>query len=211
MMQEKLGREIEENETALEGQWHDATGWLADYGFVEPGDGVTLTPRGRTCAAFADGEPLILGTIIADGHLETLTTGEICAWLCLFLRETRGTDLSQAELPPPTPSVALDEVLYESDGLAEILEVSLDRNLCLMMLDWTTHKDITRIAQWVDPHNLGAFVKAVMRVSSYIEVVKEVLLGLGYYETHNKLDNHMDLLLGGLVTNESLYLRLADA
>ena len=30
------------------------------------------------------------------------------------------------------------------------------------------------------------------------------------YEAHNKLDNHMELLLGGLVTNESLYLRIAD-
>ena len=80
----------------------------------------------------------------------------------------------------------------------------------LMMLDWTTHKDIKRIAVWIDSYMLGTFVKAVMRVASYIDVVKEVLLGLGAYETHNKLDNHMDLLLGGLVTNESLYLRLAD-
>ena len=38
----------------------------------------------------------------------------------------------------------------------------------------------------------------------------QVLLGLGEYETHNALDNHTDLLLGGLVTNESLYLSLAD-
>lgn len=102
------------------------------------------------------------------------------------------------------------QVLAETDGLAEILEVELERTLMLMMLDWTTHKDIKRIAVWVDSYMLGTFVKAVMRVASYIDVVKEVLLGLGAYETHNKLDNHMDLLLGGLVTNESLYLRLAD-
>lgn len=38
----------------------------------------------------------------------------------------------------------------------------------------------------------------------------QVLLGLSEYEVYNRLDNHMDLLLGGLVTNESLYLRLAD-
>lgn len=88
--------------------------------------------------------------------------------------------------------------------------MTLDRTLSLMMLDWTVHKDITRIAQWVDPSLLGTFVKAVMRVSSYIDVLKEVLLGLGMYEVHNKLDNHMALLLGGLVTNESLYLRIAD-
>ena len=40
--------------------------------------------------------------------------------------------------------------------------------------------------------------------------VEEVLLGLQNYELHNELDHHMELLLGGLVTNESLYLRLAD-
>ena len=53
--------------------------------------------------------------------------------------------------------------------------------------------------------------QAVLRVVSYVDVVKEVLLGLGEYETHNRLDHHTDLLLGGLVTNESLYLRLAEA
>lgn len=41
------------------------------------------------------------------------------------------------------------------------------------MLDWLTHKDITRIAHWVDPHMLGVFVKAVIRVSSYLDIVKE--------------------------------------
>ena len=53
--------------------------------------------------------------------------------------------------------------------------------------------------------------QAVLRVVSYVDVVKEVLLGLGEYETHNRLDAHMELLLGGLVTNESLYLHLVDA
>ena len=67
-----------------------------------------------------------------------------------------------------------------------------------------------RIANWIEGHLLGTFVKTVMRIISYIDVCKEVLLGLGEYETHNALDNHTDLLLGGLVTNESLYLSLAD-
>ena len=57
---------------------------------------------------------------------------------------------------------------------------------------------------------LGAFVKAVQRVASYIDVVREVLLGLQQYEVYNTLDGHMDRLYGGLVTNESLYLRMAD-
>jgi len=206
---EKLQRDISENKMSLERQWHEASSWLLEFGFLDE-DYKTLTPRGRACAAFADGHPLILGTIVTDMWLEQLSAPEICAWLCMFLKDSRGQDITQADLPPPKPSASFEEVLYETESLAEILEVTLDRTLTLMMLDWTCHKDITRIAQWVDPALLGTFVKAVMRVSSYIDVLKEVLLGLGMYEVHNKLDNHMDLLLGGLVTNESLYLRIAD-
>ena len=99
-------------------------------------------------------------------------------------------------------------MLAETYGLAEMLEVELDQNLTLMMLDWCTHKDLKRIATWIDPSMLGTFVKAVQRVASYVDVIREVLLGLSMYETHNKLDNHMDMLYGGLVNNESLYLRM---
>jgi hypothetical protein len=88
--------------------------------------------------------------------------------------------------------------------------VELDRNLSRVMLDWCTHKSIVRIATWIEANLLGSFVKAVMRVVSYVDVVKEVLLGLGEYEVHNRLDHHMELLIGGLVTNESLYLRMGD-
>lgn len=76
------------------------------------------------------------------------------------------------------------------------------------MLDWVEHKDIKRISKWVEGSALGAFVKSVMRVVTYVDVVKEVALGLGQFEVHNKLDNHLDKLVGGLVTNDSLYLNM---
>lgn len=87
--------------------------------------------------------------------------------------------------------------------------IALDRQLGLLVLDWVEKKDITRIAKWVDAALLGTFVKAIMRVVSYVDIVKEVALGLGQFEVHNKLDDHLDKLLGGLVTNESLYLSMA--
>ena len=80
--------------------------------------------------------------------------------------------------------------------------------MLLLALDWCLTKDIHRVARAVDPHLLGSFVKSVMRILSYVDVVREVLLGLSEYATHNALDAHADALLGGLVTNESLYLRL---
>mmetsp|Transcript_64461 Transcript_64461/g.171886 ORF Transcript_64461/g.171886 Transcript_64461/m.171886 type:complete len:483 (+) Transcript_64461:1224-2672(+) len=206
-----LQRDIEENSAKLAHDWGTCFRWLYDMGFVQDPDAKppTLTARGHACAAFADGQPLIVGTIISDQWLRQLDLKEVCAWLCLFLKEV-GSDPASDGLQKPTPSAALAEVFGATKDLAEILEVSLDESLSLMMLDWVMHKDITRVAQWVDPHMLGVFVKAVMRVASYLEVVKEVLLGLNEYEVHNRLDNHMDCLLGGLVTNESLYLRLAD-
>jgi superfamily II RNA helicase len=106
---ERLTAEIEINQSLLFRQWQEALGWLGEYGFVD--EAGLLTPRGRACAAFADGHPLIIGTIIADGWLAQLSPGEICAWLCLFLKESRGNDISQSELKPPEPSAALAEVL----------------------------------------------------------------------------------------------------
>ena len=214
--------------TRLKAEWESAYGWLFDMGFIEwkEGDpmpdpcaaGHLLTPRGYACAAFADGHPLILGTVVADRGLEKLTLPEICAWLCLFLREGRASgekgkparDKEGNEVWLPVPSTALLETLDYTDELAAMLEVELDRHLGLLMLDWCTHKDLARIACWIEPALLGTFVKAVMRVVSYIEVLKEVVLGLGFYEVHNRMDAHHDALLGGLVTNESLYLALAD-
>ena len=45
--------------------------------------------------------------------------------------------------------------------LADILEVELNTNLSLIMLDWCEHKDIKRIANWIEGHLLGTFVKTV--------------------------------------------------
>ena len=58
----------------------------------------------------------------------------------------------------------------------------------------------------LEPSLLGTFVKSIMRIVSYVDMVREVALGLGQFEVHSALDKHIDRLLGGLVTNASLYL-----
>ena len=60
-------------------------------------------------------------------------------------------------------------------GREDLLEVELEQPLALMMLDWCEHKDIRRIAMWLDPHMLGIFVKAVLRVVSYLDIAKEAV------------------------------------
>jgi hypothetical protein len=167
------------------------------------GDGSgTLTARGSACAAFADGHPLIVGTIIADGWLPQLSQAEVrhskygrskygrskyshskssgcrnsarsrcargcasiltmatpsttlltmagvraavplyllwlhlvphyllwqvCAWLCLFIKDSRLAEVDSKEQPLPKPSAALQEVFGATFELAEILEVQLN-------------------------------------------------------------------------------------
>ena len=53
-----------------------------------------------------------MGTIIADGWLPQLSQAEVCAWLCLFIKDTRLDDIDSKEQPLPTPSAALQEVFY---------------------------------------------------------------------------------------------------
>ena len=129
----------------------------------------------------------------------------MCAWVCLFLQERKAVSVENFELPEL--SEELRAVCEHTDELGEMFEIEFDRTLTRMMLDWCTHKDIGRIAQCLDAHMLGVFVKTVLRVVSYLDVTREVLLGLNEFELFNRLDHHTDLLLGGLVTNESLYLR----
>jgi len=71
----------------LETQWDVQVKWLSQIGMMNPAG--ELTARGRACAAFADGQPLIIGTMISDGWLSDLTLPEVCAFICLFLRESR--------------------------------------------------------------------------------------------------------------------------
>ena len=203
-------RSLAESATQLRDEWDAAVLWLREASFLGGESGDALTARGRACAAFADGQPLIMGTVIADGGLEQLSFEEICAWLCLFLRECKMRETPLPNAPElPRVSDALEATIGYSNELAEHLGLEpLDRKLSELMLDWTTHRDIHRIATRIDAALLGSFVKSVMRIVSYVDLVREVLLGLGMYETHNKLDSHMDRLFGGVVTNESLYLRM---
>ena len=61
-----------------------------------------------------------------------------------------------------------------SRGVSCFVVEPLERGLSLLMLDWCTNKDITRIATRIDPALLGSFVKAVMRIVSYIDIVRQV-------------------------------------
>lgn len=64
-------------------------------------------------------------------RLRQLSLAEVCAWLCLFIQESRGISLSHSELQPPEPSAALQDVISETMSLADHLQAKAAR--------WSSH------------------------------------------------------------------------
>ena len=106
----RLHAELAANERQLLSEWDHATAWLTNYAFIDS-DSALLSARGRACAAFADGQPLIIGTIISDGWLAELSLADVCAWVCLFLENRAMPDFTADDLDPkpPKPSAALEQ------------------------------------------------------------------------------------------------------
>ena len=87
--------------------------WLTDYGFIADNVG-TLTARGRACAAFSDGHPLILGTVIADGWLGQLSLGEVSSKQRAVCRHTAcRCSASERQAARPNKSRSLGEVCVQ--------------------------------------------------------------------------------------------------
>ena len=114
--------------------------------------------------------------------------------------------MSQCEIQPPKPSPAFEEVLQETEYLAECLEVELvGRSRCRCLTG--ANKDITRIASWIDPALLGGYVKAVQRS-----------LVCGRHPRGPPRPEQSNLTTSSITTwtccsgvvDESLYLRLVD-
>ena len=73
------------------------------------------------------------------------------------------------------------------------------------MYDWMIHRDVKRILQFTNLSSFGSFIKVVLRVSSFIEETKTILLGLEKYEEYNKLENYEEKLFCGIVSNDSIH------
>jgi len=91
--------------------------------------------------------------------------------------------------------------------LGEVLNYRIHYNTSILLHEWATNKDIYSISRYLDISQLGVFVRVILRVISFIDELKNILLGLNNYELYNLLENHHDRLLSNVVTNKSLYIQ----
>jgi superfamily II RNA helicase len=211
VLQEKLKAESDLHECrhAAQHDWQTSYHWLHENGFVDSENGM-LTHKGMITAHLSDGEPLIRGHIIANNHLDDLPFEVIVGWLASFCESihVKRDHTSSGETTLSSVDSRLDDIFALSERVADgmgLRDTPLNWESAVMMYTWASSKDIVQISRVVDTANLGVFVRTVLRVISFIDEIKTVLLGTEKYALYNKLENHHERLLSGVVTNQSLY------
>jgi superfamily II RNA helicase len=188
-------------ENALLDAWDEQRLILKDNGYISNGEGWgdELTLAGKVSVGLSDGEPLIRGKMLTDGSLDCVGFEVIVAWLACFTEPIRLT------APVGKDVTAVTELEGVFRHIEELGPSRVHYDTGYLMYMWATNKDLYEICGYIDSANIGQFVKAVLRVISYIDELRTVLLGLQLYELYNKLDNPHERLFCGVVTNASLY------
>ena len=160
-----------------------------------------MTRMGVASSHMCDGMPMVRAHVLNAMNFSNLNIESLASWLAVFA----GGPAFELYNPPQIPET-LDNMLRHSLELAEdYYNEKLHTNIAYVMYDWMTHRDISRILQYTDIASFGSFIKVVLRVSSFIEEVKTILLGLEYFEEYNKLENYEERLFFGLVGNDSIH------
>lgn len=193
----QLHNTVEYCKSTVTSSWQRSTNYLYDNGFVDADN--VLTRRGVIASYMCDGYPMVRAYIL--DHIDCdLNIEMLVSWLSLF---AGGPVFKTYGLKIPNN---LEYIVKESIGATEYYyEEYLDKGIAYIMYDWVTHKDVKRILQFTHLSSFGSFIKVVLRVCSFIEETKTILLGLEKYEEYNRLENYEERIFSGIVSNDSIH------
>lgn len=209
MIRKQLEDDLYNCQYALTEEWDESFAWLQDNKYIDSQGQLTL--KGTITARLSDGEPLIRGALLEKYlALEStpLSFDLLASWMAGFSEPIRiRNPLDCLEGVPSElktmyeDSVALANEIYDDDP-----ENHIHWETSVMMHLWLTTRDIHRVCDFVDVSQLGLFVRMVLRICSFLDELKQILLGCSEFTLYNALENHHDKLLLGVVTNKSLYM-----
>jgi superfamily II RNA helicase len=209
--------------------WDVAVRWLERRGFVEnvqTPSSCVVTVRGRVAARMVDGYPLVRGTVIHEGWLDTLDLDEVLCWSAIFAEPVRTTssdvftDREQERHEMSTRSQGLRDALVratvlreaftnanvEGDGKSERTEVNDQRHSCsdqdlIVASDVTNGTNATVMSVWLRTHDVREVCRLVppAHLGSFVRMALRVLAFM----------DELDAILLGLQKYE-LHERLRD-
>jgi superfamily II RNA helicase len=192
--EKQLEQEIRCEASSCTDEWNTSVDWLVREGYMDARHELTL--KGKASSQMSDGHPLIRGAILSEGLLDDLSFVELAGWLACFANPPQSCRSFDAAVQAP-PHMARSFELAEAHGV----QLQDARSI---VSAWTSTRDLNGLS--VDYRELGAFVKLVLRVVSFIDELSPILLGLEKYELLNRLHGHHEKLMAGIVTNASLYM-----
>ena len=191
--------QIQHCTSVIDTLWSRSVSILQRYRFLT--DSGEMTRMGIASSHMCDGMPMVRAHVLDSMDFSNLNIDSLASWLALFA----GGPSFELYNPPQLPET-LHYMLTQSVELAEeYYNEKLNTNIAYIMYDWMTHRDISRIFCYADIASFGSFIKVVLRVSSFIEETKTILLGLEYFEEYNRLENYEERLFFGLVGNDSIH------
>lgn len=198
----KATNELECEKIRLDNEIEVSKDWLHTNNFID-------SIKGKIASGLSDGFPLVRANMIEDGCLNNHMFEDIIAWFGYFTEPIKATN-NVATINTMQLEI-LDMIGEYMDKLQDVEsnDKSPDGRYTsgLLLNLWVKNKDISEICQYIEFGNIGTFIRCVLRVISFIDEIKPVLLGLELYELYNMMDNHHEKLMDGIVSNRSLYLQ----
>ena len=183
-------------------EWENVIYELTQMKFIESN---ALTLLGKTAAVMCDGMPLVRAYVIVSNMLHTLSMEEIITWLGLFAWNIRDTedDNTNYHFTPEMVSLIYNTCQYAKN----IYDVEIKNAFykASVIYEWVTTKNVESIIQYTGLAEFGNFVKTMLRISSFVEEIKTILLGLEKYEVYNRFENYEERIFYGMVSNASVY------
>lgn len=193
----KLYNTLRNCKTTINTLWSRCVETLYENEFIDSEN--NMTRRGIIASHMCDGLPMVRAHIL-DCINCNIDIELLASWLSIF---AGGHSFKAHNLK--IPAELNDMIKQSQEGAEYYYGEILDASVAYLMYDWMTHKDVSRILQCTSLSSFGSFIKVVLRVASFIEETKTILLGLEKYEEYNKLENYEERLFSGMVGNDSIY------
>lgn len=181
-------------------QWNNSLNVLNDLNFV---DALELTSMGKVASMMSDGFPLVRAQIIMSEDFKKLSFNDIVSWLGIFAWTSPINNIDDSYV-----KTNIDNIIYYTEELSvQIYDTELKQSYhkTNIIHDWITNKNISNIIQYTGLEEFGTFIKSILRISSFVDEIKQIFLGLEMYDLYNKFENHEERIFYGIVSNASIY------
>jgi superfamily II RNA helicase len=190
----------------MSNEWNDIVQLLEKLHFVENDK---LTTYGKVASIMCDGMPMVRAYVIVSNLLDNLTMEEIVSWLGLFA-------WGMTEVEDVEDVKVFEEYIgdYMTTLIAHTCEYSkhiYDKEIrnphykVNLIYEWIKYKNVETIVQYTGLSEFGNFIKTMLRISSFVEEIRTIVMGLERYDLYNRFENYEERIFYGIVSNSSIY------